>query len=331
MNLSPGFWYLPIQQFSPNNPSTAEAGTSEASSKLPGTSGTTWWESQAAARTPTARGALVCRQPNFSPSRWHTLKYKPSSQALHCADLCSRDFSTWLAEYLHRDVWLDLYQSAFNSLTPSFGRWVPDVRDSLTSFLIQSCLTIFLSQVPITEKKKTKQSRRETRTTFLCRDGLEPDLNGEEEIRNGCAAAAWFHTVNTSFQCLQILLKDNVFTMCKSDSQKGFATIDLLRYLPFPQLKGAQCEFWLVFIGALFLWNYILINFRDFHSCPSILAKEKYGAMCICALHVHIHEQTQKKMRGKYHFWLGITILKRKFIHMLCFCFIIRGDMLLKW
>lgn len=205
MNLFPGFWYLPIQQFGHQDPFTTKAGTSEASSKLPGTSGAMWWESQAAARSLTARGALVCRQPNFSPSQWYTLKYKPSSQALHCAELCSRDFSTWLAVYLHRDVWLDLYQSAFNSLTPSSGRWVPDVRNSLTSCLIQSCLIIFLSQVPITEQK-IKQSRRETRATFLCRVGLEPDLNGEEERRNGWAAAAWFPTVNTSLQCLQILL-----------------------------------------------------------------------------------------------------------------------------
>lgn len=36
MNLSPGFWYLPIQQFGHNDPSSAEAGTNETSSKLPG-------------------------------------------------------------------------------------------------------------------------------------------------------------------------------------------------------------------------------------------------------------------------------------------------------
>lgn len=136
-----------------------------------------------------------------SGTHWSTSH--PLKHLLHCADLCSRDFC--LTEYLHRDVWLDLYQSAFNSLTPSSGRWVPDVRDSLTSSLIQSCLTIFLSQVLITEQKEN-QSGRETRTTFLCRDGLEPDLNGEEERRNGCAAAAWFYTVNTSLQCLQIPL-----------------------------------------------------------------------------------------------------------------------------
>lgn len=154
-----------------------------------------WWESQGGARGPTATAALVCRQSIFSPSQWH-MKYEPSSQALHCADLCSRDFSMWLAEFLHRDVWPDLYQLALNSLTLSSVRGVPDVRDFLTSSLIQSCPIVFLSQVLITEKRE--KNRRETRTTFLCRDGLKPDLNGEEERRNGCAAAAWFHTVNSS-------------------------------------------------------------------------------------------------------------------------------------
>lgn len=255
MNLSPGFWYLPIQQFNHNNPSTAEAGTSEASSKLPGTSGTMSWESQAAARTPAARGALVCRQPNFSPSQWHTLKYKPSSQALHCPDLCSKGFSTWLAEYLHRDVWLDLYQSAFNSLTPSSERWVPDVRDSLTSSLIQSWLTIFLSQVPITEQEK-KQSRRETRTTFLCRDGLEPDLTGKKERRNDCAAAPWFHTVNTSLQCLQILLKGNVLLCAKVTVKKALLPQTFLDICPFPSLKVCSVR------SDLYLWEYFFSETR---------------------------------------------------------------------
>lgn len=73
-------------------------------------------------------------------------------------------------------------------MTLSSVRGVPDVRDFLTSSLIQSCPIVFLSQVLITEKRE--KNRRETRTTFLCRDGLKPDLNGEEERRNGCAAAA---------------------------------------------------------------------------------------------------------------------------------------------
>lgn len=53
--------------------------------------------------------------------------------------------------------------------------------------------------------------------------------------------------------------------------------------------------------------------------------------MCICALHVHVHEQRLRRKWGKkYHFWLGITILKRKLIHILYFCFIVRGDILLR-
>jgi len=193
---SPWLWYLPIQQFGHNNPSTVGAGTNKTCSKL------------LAFRSYVVGVPGSCREPDSYRSSCvqgiqflfftgaHSEVWAILSSTSLCADLCSRDFSIWLAEFLHRDVWPGVYQSPLNSLTPSPATGVPGVRDSLTSSLIQSCPIVFLSQVLMTEKRE--KNRRETRTTFLWRDVLEPDLNGEEERQSGCVAAAWFHAVNKS-------------------------------------------------------------------------------------------------------------------------------------
>lgn len=71
---------------------------------------------------------------------------------------------------------------------------MPDVRDSLTSSLVQPCLTLFSSLVPAIEES----IKADDKPGQLSCAGLAPDLNGEEDGGGGCAAVVQYYSVHTS-------------------------------------------------------------------------------------------------------------------------------------